>query len=65
MEAILKTFMTKEDIHKLRLIKKYANIRFKRFWKEWGISKEDVLNILACFSIFGFLFALYIFGCMF
>ena len=87
MEMILRKFMTKEDIYKLKLIKKYAKIRFRRFikrcikkhirfikrfrrfikiwWNEWGISKEDALNILACLSMFMGIFAMYILGCMF
>lgn len=31
---------------KLRLIKKYAKIRFKRFWREWGITKHQALTLL-------------------
>lgn len=60
MERILKPFLNKEDIYKIRLIKKYARIRFKRFWKEWGISKDEAIEFLLCFSIFAFIFALYI-----
>lgn len=64
MERVLKSFLSKEDMHKIRFIKKYARIRFKRFWKEWGISKDEAMDFLACISIFVFLFALYILGCM-
>lgn len=60
MERILKQFLNKEDIHKIRLIKKYARIRFQRFWKEWGVSKNEAMDFLACISIFAFIFALYI-----
>lgn len=64
MERVLKSFLSKKDMYKIRLIKKYARIRFKRFWKEWGVTKEEAIEFLACISIFVFLFALYILGCM-
>lgn len=64
MERVLKSFLSKEDIYKIRLIKKYARIRFKRFWKEWGVTKEEAIGLLACISIFAFIFALYILCCM-
>lgn len=60
MEDILKLFMNKEDVKKVRLIKKYTKIRLKRFWNEWGISKEEAEIFLSLFSIFGCLFLLYI-----
>ena len=60
MEDILKLFMNKEDVKKVRLIKKYTKIRVKRFWNEWGISKEEAEIFLSLFSIFGCLFLLYI-----
>lgn len=62
---LLKKLLTKEDYKKVLLIKKYARIRFKRFWNEWGLSKEDCLNLLSCMAMFGMLGALYIVGCMF
>ena len=47
------------------LIKKYAKIRFNRFWSEWGISKEELGMFAGALSMFIIPFALYIFGCMF
>ena len=43
--------MRKETRHKLRLIKKYAKIRFKRFWSEWGITKNEFADFLASVAI--------------
>lgn len=60
MERVLKSFLSKEDIYKIKLIKKYARIRFNRFWKEWGITKDEAMELLACISIFAFIFAMYI-----
>ncbi len=73
MKRILKTFMTKEDIYKLKLIKKYLKIRFKRFFKRyfkkleifWNKYKEDVYSFLTVLFIFVDLLGLYILGCMF
>lgn len=60
----MKTLLSKEDRMKIKLIKKYARIRFRRFWNEWGVSKEEVISLLSCASIFGLLFVLYIIGCI-
>jgi hypothetical protein len=64
--------LSKEDRYKIRLIKKYARIRFRRFkgrfkkfWDEWGISKEEFGMIITVLLFFVFLFELYIVGCMF
>ena len=61
----MKTLLSKEDKRKIKLIKKYAKIRFRRFWNEWGISKEEALDFVGALSIFVMLFALYIIGCIF
>ncbi len=61
----MKTLLSKEDQRKIRLIKKYAKIRFKRFWKEWGVSKEDVACLLGGFSLFGLVASVYILGYIF
>lgn len=37
-----KPLIKKANARKIRLIKKYARIRFHRFWKEWGVTKEEV-----------------------
>lgn len=39
--------------------KKMKN-KIKRFWKEWGVSKEDFGYLLAGLSLFGEIFAIYI-----
>jgi hypothetical protein len=44
--------------------KKIKN-KLKRFWKEWGISKEETGYLLACFAVFGSLFIVYILGILF
>ena len=61
----MKTLLSKEDKRKIKLIKKYVKIRFRRFWNEWGVSKEEALDLVGALSIFVGLFALYIVGCMF
>ena len=55
----------KSNARKIKLIKKYAKIRFNRFWSEWGISKEELGMFVGALSIFVGLFAFYIVGCMF
>ena len=50
--------MRKETRHKLRLIKKYAKIRFKRFWSEWGITKNEFADFLASVAIIAFVVSL-------
>ncbi len=62
---MLKRVLNKEDYKKVMLIKKYAKIRFKRFWKEWGINKEEFEMFLGGLSIFGGVFALSILGYIF
>lgn len=37
----------------------------KRFWKEWGISKEELGMFVGALSLFSGFFALYMVGCMF
>lgn len=61
----MKTLLSKEDRRKIKLIKKYAKIRFKRFWNEWGISKKEAVDFLGAISIFAGILALYIIGCAF
>ena len=34
---------------------------FKTFWKEWGITKQDFNDIIACLSLFGMLYILSVF----
>ena len=34
---------------------------FKAFWKEWGITKQDFNDIIACLSLFGMLYILSVF----
>ena len=62
---MLKKLLNKEDYKKVMLIKKYAKIRFRRFWKEWGISKEDFACLMGGFSLFGLLASVYILGYIF
>lgn len=31
---------------------------FKTFWKEWGITKQDFNDIIACLSLFGMIYML-------
>lgn len=58
--------MKKETIYKLKLIKKYAKIRFKRWWKEWGINDNEELEMfIGALSVFIIPFLLCILGCMF
>lgn len=40
-----------ERVYKIRLILHYAKIRFRRFWKEWGISKREFLEFVAAFGL--------------
>ena len=51
-------FMSNKE--KMRLICKYAKIRFKRFWKEWGIGKEEIEVIVDSALLLASLFAFYI-----
>lgn len=55
----------KSNSRKIRLIKKYAKIRFNRFWGECGISKEELGMFVGALSVFAVPFILYIIGCMF
>lgn len=57
--------MKKENIRKIKLIKKYAKIRFKRFWKEWGFSKRDMMDIVSIFGLLISLYCMYIIGSVF
>ena len=34
---------------------------FRIFWKEWGITKQDFNDIIACLSLFGMLYILSVF----
>ena len=34
---------------------------FKTFWKEWGITKQDFNDIIACLSLFGMIYMLSVF----
>ena len=43
--------MSRETRYKLRLIKKYAKIRFKRFWREWGMTRYEFLDLISAFGI--------------
>lgn len=61
----MKTLLSKENQRKIRLIKKYAKIRFKRFWKEWGVNKEDIECLLGGFLLLGFVASTYILGYIF
>lgn len=54
--------MSNETRYKLRLIKKYAKIRFRRFWREWGVSKEETKDFLSIIAIFALLIEFYILG---
>ena len=54
--------MSKETRYKLRLLKKYAKIRFRRFWREWGVSKEEIKIFLSIIGLFVLLFELHILG---
>ena len=40
-----------ERARKWKLIKKYAKIRFERFWDEWGITKQEMLDFLGAVSV--------------
>ena len=53
------------NIEKIKLIKKYAKIRFKRFWREWGITKEEFYILLTYTFMLILLFELYLIGCLF
>ena len=57
--------MSKENIKKIKLIKKYARIRFNRFWKEWGLSKEDVKIFGSIFGLFATMYLSYLLVCVF
>lgn len=61
----MKALLTKEDKRKIRLIKKYAKIRFRRFWNEWGVTKEEAIMFLGALSVFALPLALYTIGCLF
>lgn len=37
---------------KVRMFKR----AFRAFWKEWGITKQDFNDIIACLSLFGMLY---------
>ncbi len=43
--------------------KKFKN-KIKRFWKEWGLSKEDAGYLLGGLSIFASIIALYMILCL-
>lgn len=60
-----KPLIKKANKRKINLIKKYAKIRFHRFWKEWGITKEELEMFLGALLIFIISFGLYIVGCIF
>lgn len=60
-----KPLIKKANKRKIKLIKKYAKIRFKRFWSEWGITKEELGMFVGALSVFVIPFTLYIVGCMF
>lgn len=34
---------------------------FKIFWKEWGVTKQDFNDIIACLSLFGMIYMLSVF----
>ena len=53
------------NLQKIKLIKKYGVIRFKRFWREWGVNKEEFVMIVSTISLILGLFSFYIIGCMF
>ena len=38
--------------------------KFRKFWKEWGISKEELADFLSIIGIFALLFEFYILGTM-
>ena len=61
----MKTLLSKEDQRKIRLIKKYAKIRLKRFWKEWGVTTEDAVDLLGGLSLLGLVASTYILGYIF
>ncbi len=46
-----KPLIKKANARKIKLIKKYAKIRFERFWKEWGISKEEFGMFVGALSV--------------
>ena len=60
-----KPLIKKANRRKINLIKKYAKIRFRRFWNEWGITKEQFVDLLGCISLFAFIYVAYIVGYMF
>lgn len=39
---------------KVRILKRV----FKTFWEEWGITKQDFNDIVACLSLFGMIYML-------
>lgn len=40
--------------------RQYRNMtrKLRRFWKEWGITKQDFNDIIACLSLFGMIYML-------
>lgn len=62
---MLRAMLNKEDYKKVVLIKKYAKIRIKRFWREWGITKFEAKCFATLGLIFGGLYLAYILGSMF
>lgn len=60
-----KPLIKKANKRKIALIKKYAQIRLKKLWNEWGFSKEEFGMLIGTLSIFVGLFALYIVGYIF
>ena len=57
--------MSRETRYKLRLIKKYAKIRFKRFWSEWGMTRYEFMDLLASMSIIVLMLVFSIVGTVF
>lgn len=53
-----KPLIKKANRRKINLIKKYARIRLRRFWSEWGITKEELGMFVGALSAFLFPIAL-------
>lgn len=54
--------MTPYNYRKLKIRVRRKARMFKRvfrtFWKEWGITKQDFNDIIACLSLFGMIYIL-------
>ena len=50
-EKFLRVRRRMERSRKWKQLKKYAKIRFKRFWDEWGFTKQEMLDLLGAVSL--------------